>query len=112
MTDAARSSRTHWLDFYEGSQGFARRVTHSVERDLAAMGHQPAADGPQMDAELSQSYGHSWQQCDGYHDPTGGTVEPVAVQAWQQGSRRARDIDDVAVSTRHIPMSAGHIWLN
>ena len=112
MTDAARSSRPHWLDFYEGSQEFARRVTHSVERDLATMGHQGSATGREHDMELTQSYGHPWRERDGHHDPAGGTVEPLALQVWQQASRRARNIDDVAVSTRHVPMSGGHIWLN
>ena len=111
MTDTARS-RPHWMAFYEESQEFAHRVTHSVEQDLATMARRDTGTGRQHDAELTQSYGHPWQQRDGHHDPAGGTVEPRALQVWQEAARRAPDIDDVAVSTRHVPMSAGHIWLN
>ena len=119
MTQTARNT-PWWLRFHDRAQEFARQVIESVETDLAAISSakhpEPNSSPPSQDAEstpnegLHHAFGSRWQQH--HHDTKDGSVNSMLLHIRQQAAPAARNIDDVASSTRHRPINAPHPALN
>ena len=118
MTQTAQIEKP-WMRFYNQAMAFAQRVTDSVDVDLELMRRPPdpilqvQAPAPEPDPAakrrrnrlLLHAFGTTWNAHNQQHDAQGGTLNKMLLRVWRESAAKDRNIDEVASSTRHCPVS-------